>query len=377
MRILTALVLVAMIVGTATAGDWKKSIQALREVGPDGRGSAAAARAWKELAGADVAQLPELLAGMDGAGPVAHNWLRSAVDAVLEHTAAEKKAVPVAALESFLRDRRHDAQARRLAYELIQSKDPTAPERLLPGMLDDPSPELRRDAIARLLDQAEKTAKTDPKARGLDLFRQALAAARDNEQIRTCARRLRELGQPIDVGAHLGLVMDWHVIGPFANANEKGIDTVYAPERGIDLAATADGTSGKVRWTPYVSSDEYGIVDLNKALGEGDKGTAYAVAEFTSASERPVEIRIGCYNMFKMWVNGDMVLARSDAFTGMSLDHYVAQARLKAGRNVILLKLCKSMFPGVPNLWRFQLRVCDATGVAILSTTRPSAAKKS
>jgi hypothetical protein len=35
------------------------------------------------------------------------------------------------------------------------------------------------------------------------------------------------------------------------------------------------------------------------------------------------------------------------------------------------MKVCTDIPPpGVPKLWRFQLRVCDAGGAAILSTTR-------
>jgi hypothetical protein len=36
------------------------------------------------------------------------------------------------------------------------------------------------------------------------------------------------------------------------------------------------------------------------------------------------------------------------------------------------MKVCTDVPPPqLPKLWRFQLRVCDADGAAILSTTRP------
>jgi hypothetical protein len=128
-----------------------------------------------------------------------------------------------------------------------------------------------------------------------------------------------------------------------------------------------------VRWTDYVAKDETGIIDLNEGLGKHPEAVGYAVAEFTSKEARPVEVRLGCYNAFKLWVNGELVLVRGDAFTGMRLDHYVARAKLKPGKNVILLKACVDVAPPpVPQLWRFQLRVCDESGAAILSTTRPA-----
>ena len=61
------------------------------------------------------------------------------------------------ALEKFLVDRRHAPRSRRLAYEWLVRVDPAAADRLLPGMLDDPSLELRRDAVAQLLEQGQAT----------------------------------------------------------------------------------------------------------------------------------------------------------------------------------------------------------------------------
>ena len=100
---------------------------------------------------------------------------------------------------------------------------------------------------------------------------------------------------------------------------------------------------------------------------------AYAATEYTSKEARDVEVRLGSITAFKLWVNGELVLVRGDAYTGMELDHYVARARLKPGKNTILLKIwMDTPPPQLPKVWRFQLRVCDASGAAVLSATRPS-----
>jgi hypothetical protein len=377
--------LVAILAGlSAASGDsdvLQKSIQIIREVGSDGKGSAEASRAWQVVARADAGQLPQLLKGMDGANALARNWLRAAIDEILDRARKDRKALPAESLESFLRDPRHDPQARRLAYELIVERDKTAAERFLPTMLDDPSPELRHDAVAQLLNQAEKVHGSDKKADALPLFQKCLAAARDKSQIDKIARRLRELGHPIDLPTHFGFVMDWKIIGPFQNMKQKGLEAVYPPEEKIDPAATYDGKSGKVAWKEYVTEDANGLVDLSAGLGKFVEATAYAVSEFTSREERDAEIRIGCYNALKLWINGRLVLVRGDAFTGMSFDHYIAKIHLQPGKNVILLKASLDDPPTpTPKLWQFQLRVCDSSGAAILSTTRPApaaAAKKS
>ncbi len=42
-------------------------------------------------------------------------------------------------------------RSRRLAFEWLTKIDPAAPGRLIPGFLNDPSLELRREAVARLI----------------------------------------------------------------------------------------------------------------------------------------------------------------------------------------------------------------------------------
>src|SRR5437870_5163929 len=80
--------------------------------------------------------------------------------------------------------------ARRLAYESLLRVDKTAEQRLIPGMLNDPGAELRRDAVALVLQQADKafTAKDKPGATAA--YRKALAAARDRDQVERIAKRL-------------------------------------------------------------------------------------------------------------------------------------------------------------------------------------------
>src|SRR6185503_17418962 len=56
-----------------------EAIQTIRAVGPEGRGNADAARAWKKLAAGNSTYIVPLLAGMDDAHDLAVNWFRSAV----------------------------------------------------------------------------------------------------------------------------------------------------------------------------------------------------------------------------------------------------------------------------------------------------------
>jgi hypothetical protein len=365
--VITALVVVTLaVVRSAEGDDLKAAIHTIRQVGPEGKGSAEAAGAWKVLAKAPVDQLPALLAAMDGASPLARNWIRAAVDEVVDQAEKDKKPLPTGALEGFLTDTRHDPKARRLAFDLLAKQDKTAGDRFLPKMVNDPSPELRRDAVARVLGEAEKLFDAEKKAEAKPLFQKAFAAARDKDQIDKSAKRLKELGESIDLAKHLGFVLDWKLVGPFPNVEEAGVETAYPPEKALDFKAEYDGKAGKVRWTDYASKDDYGIVDLNAGIGQHTEVAGYAAAEFTSPAARDAEIRIGCYTVFKLWVNGELVLHRADAYTGMSFDHYRTKVRLREGKNTLLMKVCTDVPPPqVPKLWRFQLRVCDPDGVAI------------
>lgn len=87
-------------------------------------------------------------------------------------------------------------------------------------------------------------------------------------------------------------------------------------------------------------------------------------------------MRLGTVNAYKVWVNGKLIFARDEYHRGMRMDQYKLTAPLEKGRNLILVKLCQNeQTEDWAQKWEFQLRVCDASGAAILSTTRPASPK--
>ena len=136
---------------------------------------------------------------------------------------------------------------------------------------------------------------------------------------------------------------------------------------------TADypGKDATVKWHNFVTSDDYGQVDLNKAIGKDMGAAAYAAAEFTSDRERLVEFRLGTENACRLWLNGKLLVTSAVYHSNTSMDQFVGRGTLKAGRNVILIKICQNeQTEDWAQVWQFQLRVCDATGKAILSQDR-------
>ena len=129
------------------------NLNTLQSVGKEGFGNSAATVAWQEVAAAGPRSIPVILSAIDGASPLSANWIRAAVDAI----ASRYEKLPVNDLEAFLADTKHDPRARRLAWELIQDRAPSRAAKIIQGMLDDPSVELRYDAVDRLLRKADRS----------------------------------------------------------------------------------------------------------------------------------------------------------------------------------------------------------------------------
>ena len=357
--------------GPSQNGDIAAALAALENVGPDGTGHRSAQPAWQKLAALDVDKLPALLLALDHANPLAANWIRSAIDTIVQRQLNAGGALPLEPIEAFLRDRQHAPRARRLAFELLAAADRTAPDRWLPQMLDDPSLELRRDAVARLLDEAAAHSAAGRTETAIAIYRQAISAARDLDQIQLAAAEMKKLGIETDLPRQLGLITHWKVIGPWDNTAGKGYATIYPPEEQIDLTQTYAGKSDEVHWQDAKATDPLGNVDLNRELGTHKEVVGYALAQFQSDRRQTVELRVGSDNAFQLWLNGHRISDVEIYHSSTSFDQYIAHGVLEPGNNQILVKLCQNaQTEDWAGQWKFQLRVCDSTGGAILSEDR-------
>ena len=344
---------------------------ALRAVGGEGQGNLAAGQAMQRLAKSRAVKLPALLSAMDGANPFAANYIRGAVDVIVGNTLAKGGQLPMVELGEFLLKKSHDTKPRALAFDLIRRVDAGAAEQLVPGFLGDPSVDLRREAVTRLIGQAMGLVKSDNKPAAVLLYRQALDAARDLDQIQSISGELRELGRKVSLTRHFGFLVNWQMAGPFHNKDRVGFAAVFGPEKNPNLSASYNGMDGKVEWQPYSTDDEYGMVDFNKPYGDLKEVTGYAQTEFISGSDRPAELRLGCKNAWKVWLNGELVFGRDEYHRGMRIDQYKLPVQLKKGSNTILVKACQNeQVEDWTVQWQFQLRVCDATGTAIHSAAK-------
>ena len=352
----------------AAASEFDDAITAIRKIGVQGEGHAEAARAWEIIAGSDASTLPKILGEMKPDNVLANNWLRSAIETIVANEKEEGNDLDLAALNAFLADSSNAPRGREMAFELITQTAPESKEKLIAGFLSDPSLELRRLAVQQVLDAADKL---DGEQK-TNTLKTALTHARDTDQIKSATESLRELDVKVDLPRHFGFIMQWNLIAPFDNTDTTGFDKAYPPENSIDLDATYLGKDdAQISWISHRTSDEYGLVDLAKTLDKHKGAVAYAFARFNSQTERDAELRLGCINANKIWLNGKLLTSNHVYHSGRGIDQYSGKGRLKKGTNEILLKICQNeQEERWAQDWQFQLRVCDDLGTAILSTER-------
>ena len=379
MRIGLAMALfAATLSGAARPDDTSDAISILRAVKPGGADSAAARKAVQQLTTAGTQALIPLLHGFRDASPLADNWLRNAFEQIADGEAKAGHPLPQPELEAFVTDQEQSPAARRLVYETLKRSDSEIENRLIPQMLLDSSPEFRRDAVARLIQEASTM--TDV-ANATQIYRQAFSGAVHEDQVATIAEALRKQGEQVDVQKHFGFLPEWSIVGPFDNKDEKGFAVVCGPEldindaKEIDLRTEYDGQldKGKVRWQSIATTDDYGVVDIAKQIENYKGSLMYATTIWTSDKEQHAEIRLGTPNSWKLWVNGRLVFEREEYHRNSQLDQYRVPVILQAGNNTLLLKICQNeQTQDWAQRYQFQIRICTSTGSAIVPSVSPA-----
>lgn len=361
------LAVLCLLCTVASAAELDQSLATVREASATTAADDQLREAWKSLADADADQIPQMLRGMDAGNPAAENWIRAAVDAVASRTLSDGEELPKQDLVTLLDDTNAAPRARRTTYEWLLRIDPAMAESKLTAMTEDPSLEMRYDAIAAGMKGAEA-------AEGLEkvaAYRRLLKSARDLEQIKACKSALEEAGETVDLAAELGFVTQWRVIGVFDNTDKSGFDVAYPPEEEIDFDATYDGKAESAQWQQEVltTDAEQGEVNLNDEVGAKKGAVVYAYAEVEVPQAQAAQIRYSSNNATKLWVNDRQVGSHEVYHSGGDYDQYAHEVDLQAGKNTILLKVCQNeqTEPWAQD-WSYSLRICDALGGAIEMT---------
>jgi hypothetical protein len=333
-----------------------QQLEIFRKVQPsDEVAVAQASKLAKELSTRGDLQSLTALRAMKGASSLGKNWLLGLANAAQNRQAASK-----ADLEAFLKDQNQDPEARYTVFRWLVEGNVEARKQWLASMTEDSSPEIRYEAIELALEPTDL-----PEAK-LQLL---LDSARQPEQVTAIIQRLDKLGVKVDQAKHFGFLTQWKFVGPFDNVGSNKFDMAYPVEADFVAGKLADGYTGKtgaVSWVSETSSSSEGLVDLAKLFNNEKGCIVYGVAEFNSPKEVACELRVGCINAQKLWVNGDLVIANEVYHTGMQVDQYIAPIKLKAGVNKILIKVCQNeQKEAWAQRYIFQARICDSTGKAV------------
>ena len=348
-------------------------IQSIQSVGKKGQNSTKAIQAWNKLVKKGPDALVPILTGISDDEPIAANYLRSAFETIAEQSRSPEELT--GDLERFVISTKQSGIARRLAYEWLTKLDSSAPERLLPKMLNDPGAELRRDAVAVLLESAKVDLKDEKKDKARATFNKALKYARDRDQVQEIAKSLAKLGKGVNLTDHFGFITDWYVIAPFDSTGGKGFNITYPPEKKVDLSIAYKGKGNNTaKWSREsvkVDAEEtklenLGVVDLNDIIGDLHGVVAYGYTVVESPKSQPVQIRAASNNAVRMYLNGKEIYFREEYHHGTRMDQHIGKGMLKKGRNEILIKVCQNEQEETwAQQWSFSLRVTDDLGAAI------------
>jgi len=162
----------------------------------------------------------------------------------------------------------------------------------------------------------------------------------------------------------LGFVSRWATVGPFDNENKVGLDRALGPELELDqpipLGRTYDGKERAVRWRVPPDAPQLGWFDFGDMMRPVENICAYATtfvrARPGTRAPRPISIWVGAEGAFKLFWNGQAVLA-DPGYRDLDLDRFAVPATLGAGYSRLTIKVC-----GGGSAPKFALRIADEKG---------------
>ncbi|TWT53991.1 hypothetical protein Pla22_16250 [Rubripirellula amarantea] len=361
----------SMCVGTSVSNalDPSQAIEVIVNVGARGEGFDEARIAANELRSLPSSEVIAVLEAMSEASPVGRNWLRGIANDIVRKSGP----VSVEVLATYVRDTSNDPDGRDFAITLIEDQSPQLALQLIRQGLNDPSLLIRERAVAEAMKQTKGLVDQEPE-QAIERYRQTLAAARNPKQVSELLKALTDLGQDVTTAEAFSMISSWQVIGPFDNRDGVGFDRAYEPEADftddakIDFEQVLDGKNGDVKWETLSATNDEGELNLAEHYEKEKGAVAYAYTEFTSTSNQPAQIRLGCVNANKVWLNGEQVMANKVYHSGSMIDQYIANVELKSGSNRILVKVCQNeqTQPWAQD-WKFQCRITDLTGKGLTS----------
>ena len=347
----------------------KTAANVVGAIGSLGDGHDAAAIAAKTLRDLPSDQIGVVLDVMNDATPAAQNWLRGIAGDIVRHSGPPSNEW----LVTYIADLSGDPIGRAVALDILIEHFPEKGKQFVSKGLSDPSLLIREKSVAAAIESAASLSKTDKQA-AIAIYRTTLAAARHPRQVSNLLSALDELGENVTASDTFVMITNWKVIASFDNVGGVGFDRVYPPEADftddgkLDFTESYEGKNGDVKWQDIAGDNNEGAVDVAAAFEKEKGAVAYLYVEFESTTDQPAQMRLGCANATKAWLDGKEVMSNQVYHSGSMIDQYTANVRLSKGSNRILLKVCQNeqTEPWAQD-WKFQFRLTDLTGKGLKS----------
>jgi cellulose synthase operon protein C len=138
--------------------------------------------------------------------------------------------------------------------------------------------------------------------------------------------------------AALGLLSHWHILGAFDNAEGKGFNAKYGPERGIDFMASYPGVLVPIRWrTAQPIPAGYGNVRFDEQVWPNKNAVSYAVNYFSVPNAAAAVLWLSTNAPLKVYVDGKLALSH-ETVAGGAGDKIGLAIDLAAGPHALLVK---------------------------------------
>jgi len=136
----------------------------------------------------------------------------------------------------------------------------------------------------------------------------------------------------------MGVITDWHFIGPFENISNCGLAKKYAPEIQKDYSKEYEGKNGNsVKWHKLQMLTPNGWIFI-KNHGTEENAVYYFNCTINSPQTQEVILSFGASGAFEVFLNRNTVLLDS-VFRNTGIDSYLQKVKLNKGHNDLLVKI--------------------------------------
>ncbi len=153
------------------------------------------------------------------------------------------------------------------------------------------------------------------------------------------------------------VVRNWHILGPFPNEKNNGMNVMYEPETKIGLSESYNGINNiELKWERKEANSS-GYMDLLSKFSHNLNVISYAYTTIETHDEGKVLLLFGSDDGATIWVNGKEYMRKNVGRSAYACDDIIPVS-LKKGNNEILVKVAQG-----GGEWEFYLQVMDKDGI--------------